>query len=298
MAPVSLDQARSILSRVFTAAGQSESATGAAARAAQQTAYTGEGLRAVRARVRLARTRTTSEPSPLLAQQQPTVLALSRGLGFPRFILAQSVRTKGGLPVLHLLTSPDAATPYRISESAEMMPLAVVKPFGSLSDGSPLAGAGTGLAVSPATLLDLYARQMDFPRKAAANLPWAEDSFSNQVRARAAAVAHDVATQARFAQAHRVVKGSVYAVRQPGGSALVFGPQEGGSQPCLHHHPGDAGLHGARVQRAGHPGRGPRAGRSSLGLLRLRLLQIRCGFHREWAHDFEPHQRGCPPWRR
>ncbi|MBE3074230.1 MAG: hypothetical protein IMZ75_04680 [Actinobacteria bacterium] len=222
-APLTVDHAERILTRAFTAAYRGEATTGAAAVAAQKTAYTGQGLRAVRARVKLAGIRPAVAGSSLLAPERPQLLAVSRGFGFPRFIVAQTVASGGGLPILHLLISPDAATPYRISMSAEMVPLAKVKPFDPLSQGSPLVTGGTGLAVAPTALLNRYAAWMAFPAKSVNKLPFAADSFSGQVRGQAAGVAKDVAGQATFSQVHKVVTNSAYAVRQASGDALVFG---------------------------------------------------------------------------
>lgn len=221
--PLSVDQAKRILTRDFTAAQQGETTTGAAAQSAQKTAYTGEGLRAANARVKLAEVQPTTADSPLLAPQQPRLLAVSRGFGFPRVIVAQTVASKGSLPILHLLTSPDAATPYRISASATMLLASSVKPFDALAKGSPLVADGTGLAVAPTALLSSYAVGMAFPAKAVSNPPFAADPFSAQVRAKAAGAAKAVAAQATFSQVHKVVPGSVYAVRQASGDALVFG---------------------------------------------------------------------------
>jgi hypothetical protein len=229
-APLTVDQAKRILSRAFTAAYLGETTTGAAAQGKLRTAYTGEGLRGVVGRVKLASVQPRVATSPLQAPP-PTLLAISRGFGFPRFIVAQTVASEGGLPILHLLISPDAATPYRIAMSVEMAPPATVKPFDPLSQGSPLVSNGTGslvtngtgLAVAPATLLDRYAAQMAFPAKAIPKPPFAADSFSGQVRAGAAGVAKAVASQATFVQVHKVVPHSVYSVRQASGDALVFG---------------------------------------------------------------------------
>ena len=222
-AALTVDQAKRILTRAFTAAQQAETTTGAAAQAAQQTAYTGEALRAANARVRLAPVAPATTDSPVLAPPQPGPLAISRGFGYPRVIVAQTVTSKGSLPILHLLTSPDAATPYRISVSATMLPDSTVKRFAALSQGSSLVTDGTGLAVAPSALMDAYAAGMAFPAKEAANPPFAADPFSSQVRAKAAAVSKAVAAQASFSQVHKVVPNSVYAVRQASGDALVFG---------------------------------------------------------------------------
>jgi hypothetical protein len=228
--PLTSERATAILGRVMTAAYLGETKTGPAAKAQLRTAYTREGLRGAEGRVRLARLRPEVKTSPLLVPGTK-LLAVSRGYGFPRFIVAQTVASDGGLPVLHLLTSPDAATPYKISTSVEMVPPVTVKPFDPLSVGSPLlangtgrpVAKGTGLAVAPTTLLNRYAARLTFPPKAVSNPPFVTDSYSNQLRAAAAGAAKAVASQATFTQVHTVVPHSVYAVRQAGGDALVFG---------------------------------------------------------------------------
>lgn len=219
-ASLTVDQADRILTRAFAAAQQVEATKGAASHAAAQTAYTGAGLRRANAQAKLAKARPAS---PIPAPPHPRLLGVSRGFGYPRVIVAQTVPLQGSLPILHLLISPDAVTPYRISGSVEMMPSSSVKPFDALAQGSPLLTDGTGLAVAPTALLDAYAAGMAFPAKAKAGRPFAEDTFSTQVRARATAAAGAVAAQATFSQVHKVVPGSVFALRQAGGDALVFG---------------------------------------------------------------------------
>ena len=175
--PLTLAQAASILTRDFTAAQQGETTAGATVRAVLRTAYTGEGLRAANARVRLAGVQPTGAVSPLLAPKQPRLLAVPRGFGYPRVILAQTVASEGPLPILYLLTSPDAATPYRISASATMLPGSSLKPFDPLTKGSPLVTDDVGLAVSDTALLKTYAAGMSFPAKAGAKSPVAPDSL-------------------------------------------------------------------------------------------------------------------------
>ena len=223
LASLTIDQAERILTRDFTAAQQGETTTRAAAQAALITAYTGQGLRAAKARIRLAAIQPSAADSPLLAPQKPLLLAVPRGLGYPRVLVAQTVAAKGSLPILHLLTSPDARTPYRISASATMLPLSTVKPFDPLRQGSPLVTDGSALAVSGIELLKAYAAGMAFPAKVVTNPPFAADTKAAQVRAGAAEVAKAVASQASFTRDNKVVPNSVYAVRQASGDALVFG---------------------------------------------------------------------------
>jgi hypothetical protein len=221
--PLTDARADSILARIFAAASQADAATGAAARAAQRSAYTGEGLRALGARIKLAGIQSAGGEVALLGAPRPRLLAVSRGDGYPRLIIAQTVTSEGGLPFLHLLTTPDPLTPYRIGMSVTMLPLSTVQPFDALSLGSPLVTAGTRLAVTPSELLNRYAAGMAFPGKAPSNPLIAADSFSTQLRTRAAGVANEVSAQAAFSQVHKVVPGSVYAVQQASGDALVFG---------------------------------------------------------------------------
>jgi len=231
--PLTEDQARGILARAFTAAYLGETKTGTAARAGLRTAYTGEALRGAAARAKLVSVQPPVATSALLAPH-PRLLAVSRGFGFPRFIVAQTVAAEGGLPVLHLLVSADAATPYRISTSVEMVPPATVEPFDPVGKGSPLVSNGTGplhasgsgLVVAPTRMLNLYAATLAFPGKPVSNAPFAGDSFADQVRPTAAVFAKAVATQATFTQVHKVIPSSVYAVRQASGDALVFGVLE------------------------------------------------------------------------
>lgn len=221
-APLTVDQAKKILTRSFNAAYLGETTTGRAAKTALQTAYTAEGLRGVNGRVKLASVQPVAAHS-LLQAPHPKLLAVSRGFGFPRFILAQTVASEGGPPVLHLLTSPDVATPYRIATSVEMVPPAHVNPFNSLGQGSPLVTKGTGLAVAPAKLMSQYAAQMAFPAKPAGPSPFVADPFSGQIRTGAAGVSKAVAAQATFTQTHKVIPSSVYAAGQADGGGLVFG---------------------------------------------------------------------------
>jgi hypothetical protein len=218
------DQARSIVDRVFTAAGQAQNPGSASASSARSVAFSGAALTAAVADARLASVKpSVSADSPAISPQRPRLLTVSRGPGFPRVIVVQTVPAQGSLPVLHLLTSPDPRTPFRIAESATMLPGSEVQPFNALRAGSPLVNDGKGLAVVPQSLLEAYAKGLGFPAKTAPNPPYQADAFATQVRAAAAAQASGVSKVATYTQQHAVQPGSVYAVSQAGGGALVFG---------------------------------------------------------------------------
>ena len=319
-APLTVDQARSILTRDFTAAQQGETTTGAAALAAQRTAYTGEGLRAANARVKLAKVQPSLADSPALAPQQPRLLALSRGFGFPRVIVAQTLSSEGPLPILHLLTSPDAATPYRISASATMLLASTVKPFDALTKGSPLVTDGAGLAVAPTALLNAYAAGMAFPAKAVTNPPFAADTYAAQVRAGAAQVAQAVASPGDLLAGPqgrpqlRVCRAAGQRRRAGLRGHRAHGLLRGEGGPGRQHRCQQSVCPADR-QEAGHQGRprSPRLSSSSspcpapAGRPRWLRPGSRSSQGRapdrdrrqgQCTHDFASHQRGCPSWRR
>lgn len=226
VAPLTGPHARDILSRAFTAASQAGSDTGAQAdrdTGARSIAYAGPALTAAGARARLDAVQPgLGGGSWALSPSQPGLLALSRGFGWPRAMVAQTVPSGGSLPVLHLLTSPDALTPYRISISASMLPNSTVRRFDPLPQGSRLVTDGAGLAVAPTALVTQYAGALSFPAHSVPNPAYAADPFAEQVRQNAAAQARSVTVQAGFTQRHEVVPGSTCAVEQAGGGALVF----------------------------------------------------------------------------
>jgi hypothetical protein len=222
-APLTPSHARDIVSRAFTAASQAGSTTGAAADTARATAYTGPALTAATARSGLDSVQPgLGGTSPALSPSQPGLLALSRGFGWPRAMVAQTVPSSGSLPVLHLLTSPDAVTPYRITVWATMLPNSAVRQFDPLPQGSRLLSDGTNLAVAPTALVTQYAGSLAFPARPVAEPAFTADPFAGQVRQSATTQAASVAVQSGFTQRHEVVPGSTYAVEQAAGGALVF----------------------------------------------------------------------------
>jgi len=222
-ASLGTDQAKNILRRAFTAAQQS-GGTDAAAETARKVAYADQALTAAQARTTLAAVAPVpGAGSPVISPAQPGLLAVTRGPGYPRAIVAQTVPAAGRLPVLHLLTSPNVVTPFRIRASATMLPSSTVKRFDPLGRGSALVGDDAKLAVTPSALLTAYAAGLPFTTKAPTDAPFISDSFSTQVRTNAAKQAADVAVQSAFTQAHKVVPGSIFAVQQAAGDALVFG---------------------------------------------------------------------------
>lgn len=218
-------QARTIAARVVASAVTADSMPTSAGDAARRTAYSGDALAAASADARLAATGDAKKTADrALTATPPVVLAVSRGLPYPRSMIVQTTRAKSGLPVLSLLTTPDVRTPYRIAISAPMLAGASVKGFDPLTRGSEGVGTGAGLAVAPATLTTTYAASLAFPVPTAKGpSPFVpDDSFAQGVRASAANQNKSMDGRGTFTQVH-TAKAVVGGLRVAGGAgALVF----------------------------------------------------------------------------
>lgn len=217
-------QAQAIAARVIDDAQRAAAATGPEGDALRAAAFTGDALAAAQADAKLASTTTPdSRSSRALTPTRPVVLAVSRGLAYPRSMVVQTTRVKSGLPVLYLLTTPDVRTPYRIAVSAPMLPSASVKAFDPVAQGSPPLGDGSGLAVTPQALVEAYAASLAFPPPPPpSNPPFAPDSFAAGVRASASSQSQGLNGVGTFSQQH-TPKGVAGGLRVGAGKgALVF----------------------------------------------------------------------------
>ena len=223
---VDASRAQAIAARVVAAAVKADATPTSAGDAARRLVYTGDALAAATADARLmATTDAKTKDARLLSAAPPVVLAVSRGLTYPRTMVVQTTRATSGLPVLYLLTTPDVRTPYQIASSAPMLAGASVKVFDPLTRGSLPVGTGSGLSVTPTALTEGYAASLAFPAPAGkATTPPVvpNDSFAQAVRASAANQSKGMNGIGTFTQVH-TAQDVVGGLRVVGGAgALVF----------------------------------------------------------------------------
>jgi hypothetical protein len=223
---LSAKSAESIATRVMTLANQARTAPAEQATPLRTQALTGSALAVAEAAAKLGAVQATAS-SPVVRNEPPKVLAISRGTSWPRLMLVQSTGADDAA-VLNLLTTPDAATPFKLAASATMHPGAEVAALDSLQQGSP-AGAGsvagpTGakVAIAPKDLVSEYAASLAFPKPAAAPHVDESDPFSSAVRANAAAQARSFGKLAALKQQHLPQDGQTVTIALKGGGALVF----------------------------------------------------------------------------
>ncbi|WP_411285414.1 hypothetical protein [Lapillicoccus sp.] len=227
-------QAQAIATQVVAAAEKATTAPGAEGDAVRATAFSGMALTAASADAKLAATVSAEvKNARTVTASPPVVLAVSRGLDYPRSMVVQTTRAQSGLPVLHLLTTPDVRTSYRIAASTLMLPSAAVKAFDKVAQGSPVLGDGSSLAVRPEDLTKRYAASLAFPAAASptdapptdappTDAPFSDDTFATGVRASAVSQSQGLANIATLTQQHDLAD-VIGGLRVAGGKgALVF----------------------------------------------------------------------------
>lgn len=217
-------RAQSIAAQVLTTAAKAVAAPGADGDALREAAYTGDALVAAKADAKLDPTvDQAAKDAKTLTPAAPVVLAVSRGLDYPRSMIVQTTRASSGLPVLSYLVTPDVRTPYKIAAMTPMLPSATVKAFEPLTQGSKPLGDSAGLTTKPEELAKLYAASLAYPAPpAGAAPPFAEDTFAAAVRKNADAQKQGLGGVGTFTQQHQP-KDVIGGLRVAGGKgALVF----------------------------------------------------------------------------
>ena len=222
-APIARPAAQKIAQRVLDQASQAATAPAAQAQALRTASLTGSALAVADAAAKLGPAASTkpATSTPLTRTDPPKVLAVSRGTGWPRLILVQTT-SPDGAAVLNLLTSPDAATPFRLSSSVTMQPGTEVAALDPIDQGSPRVTDSTKLAVQPAELLTEYAASLAYPKATPTKAVATNDPFSTAVRANAAAQAKAFGKLATLQQKHTVHPVQTVSLALRGGGALVF----------------------------------------------------------------------------
>ncbi|KRE57221.1 hypothetical protein [Phycicoccus sp. Soil748] len=220
-APIGRDAAQKVAERVLSQAAAAQAAPATQAQRLRTASLTGSALAVADAAAKLGSTAASPTTAPLTRTDPPKVLAVSRGTDWPRVILVQTTSGEGAA-VLNLLTSPDAATPFRLSSSVTMQPGTEVAALDPLDEGSPRVTAATKLAVQPDELLTEYAASLAYPKPTPAKAVATNDPFSTAVRANAAAQAKAFGTLATLQQKHTVHPVQTVSLALRGGGALVF----------------------------------------------------------------------------
>lgn len=223
-APLDAEGATAVATRLLAAERAAAAATGPKGDKARAAVLTGNAL--LTANAAAARGASAPAPGELSKPPQPTVLAQSRGRGWPRAILATTLEPTTSTQVLHVMVSRTPADPFRITASVPMFGGAQLPALGSEGEGAPFVDPAdaTGLVLSPAEALAGYAAAL--ARPAPADPPAAvsvDDPFGAALAASATRQAKALGTLASLRQKHVALPKGTVAFRLADGGVVAFG---------------------------------------------------------------------------
>lgn len=221
-APLNVDGAANVASRVLDAAASARSATGAAAAKAQPTVLADAALAQAQAATKLG---TVTASDPLQKASDPQVVAISRGKAWPRAILVGTLDQASKTQTLHVLMSTAATDPFKVYASVPMLPGTSVPALGDLAEGSPLVKATdkAGAPITPTEALTAYAAGLNYPKPTASKTVTTTDAYATALRAAAAGQVKKLGSLATFAESHTPAAKGTIAFRLKDGGTVVFG---------------------------------------------------------------------------
>ncbi|WP_353953102.1 hypothetical protein V6K52_06630 [Knoellia sp. S7-12] len=221
-APLNVDGAESVATRVLDAATAARGTKGAAAAKAQSAVLADAALAQAQAATKLG---TVAASDPLQKVNNPQVIAVSRGKAWPRAILVGTLDQASKTQSLHVLMSTAAADPFKVYASVPMLPGTSVPALGDLAVGSPLVKAAdkAGAPLAPTEALTAYAAALNYPKPAASKAVTTTDAYATALRASAAAQVKSLGSLASFSQTHAPVAKNTIAFRLADGGTVTFG---------------------------------------------------------------------------
>lgn len=223
-APLTVDAATTIVSRVLGEVAKARTLPGAAGKEARQAVMNGPALAVAEAAAGLGAKAPTAD-DPLSNVAAPTILALSRGSAWPRAIFATTLDPHTNVQGLHVLTSAAAVEPFVLSASVPMFQGAVLPGLGDPAEGVAFLAPddGAGLVTSPQAALTGYANALSYPKPKVDPLVATSDQYATALRASATALTKGLGALATYTQSHVVVPEQTMAFRLADGGAVVLG---------------------------------------------------------------------------
>ncbi|WP_404381492.1 hypothetical protein LL946_13560 [Knoellia locipacati] len=221
VAPLNVDGAEKVASRVLDAAVAARAAKGAAAAKAQGAVLADAALAQAQAATRLG---TVAASDPLQRASDPQVVAVSRGKAWPRAILVGTLDQASKTQTLHVLMSKAAADPFKIYASVAMLPGTSVPAMGDLATGAPLVGSGSkgAMVATPAEALTAYGAALGHPKPTPSKVVSNRDAFATALRTSNAAQSKSLGALATLTAKHTITPRTI-SFQLADGGAVVFG---------------------------------------------------------------------------
>ncbi len=222
-APLDTEGATVIAARLLGEARAAAGTKGEAGKKARAEALSGDALTLADAAAERGVADTTA---PELAKEpQPTVVAQSRGRGWPRAILATTLDETTNTQYLHVMVSTTPQTRFTIVESIPMLGGAELPAIGAERVGAPFVDVSDGeaLVMAPDAAFSAYAAAIAYPKPKTSDKVATDDSFSQALKASADAQSKALKKLGKLAQKHEPQLGHAVAFRLAGGGVVAFG---------------------------------------------------------------------------
>lgn len=168
-------------------------------------------------------TATKASATPVAPVERTRLIVPEQGT-WPRFFLSVGSSSAQATPVLRLLRSSDARSPYGLSAELTMLPGATLPAAADAEDGAPvLAATDATLVTPPGEVLTRYADVLTKGDASEFAAHFDKDVYREQTSSRVGRDTTALASVATVAVAHEAVPESVVAVGLEDGSALVLG---------------------------------------------------------------------------
>ncbi|HET7763005.1 MAG TPA: hypothetical protein VFL46_11645 [Phycicoccus sp.] len=222
-APLDAEGARAIAARLLDGARAAAAEKGPKGDAARAEVLSGDALTVANAAA--ARGVVPAASGELAKEAEPTVVAQSRGRGWPRAILVTTLDEATSTQYLHVLVSESPQAPFTITASVPMLGGAELPAIGGDRMGAPFVDLtdGEGLPVAPERAFADYAAALAVPKPATVDTVATDDTFTTALRTSAAAQATALGKLGVLTQKHTPDLEHAVAFRLADGGVVAFG---------------------------------------------------------------------------
>jgi hypothetical protein len=217
---VAVGQAGSVLDAVQTAVAHGVTAKDTAATA--DARLIGPYLQLNLAQAKIAAERK----KPVAAPARPSTVRLivPDQVGWPRFFVSVGNNPLSSTPILRVLSSASARSPYGLWAQTAMLPGATLPETAPDAVGSaPLAPDAAGLVATPAEVLSQFASYLNAGAKTTPSAQFRRNIYSDQLIQVLSSERKKLKSVATLTSKHTVGTAAPMAVRTADGGALVIG---------------------------------------------------------------------------
>lgn len=184
---------------------------------------TGAALRVSRAEATIAGEIKPKVDPAVFAADPAQVLAVSRGIVWPRHILATRLDKDANIQYLYVLVSRSVEDPYRVRFIVPMEGGASIPALGAIDPGAPVVFGGDGLIAPPSEVVRAYGEALAHPKPKESDLVDTSDRLAKGLRTVAEQQVKTLGKLGSFTETHEIVPDETVSFQLLDGGAISFG---------------------------------------------------------------------------